>query len=389
VAQALDQVRQALERGQPYRVVLADFDFSSSASQQLVSELRGDTRLKQLHLALMTSVTARLENGWRSDSDRIVSLNKPVRLSQLQRMVDELTTGSFHGRHRVVSRPAPLPRFHGHVLLVEDNPINQAVAENMLQRVGVQVVLAADGRAAVDAVRDHRFDLVLMDVQMPVMDGLVATRTIRTAQALLGLHTPIVAITANAMTQEREQCVGAGMDDFLPKPFSSLQLYQVLARWLKASSAAAGRSAATSASGAMPLRPSPAAAEPVGSDLAQILDRAALHRIRDQGGRDRPELLANVVRLFLHDAPGHLTAIQQAWLRRDGQAMSTSAQVLKSASAHIGAMRLAAMCAALESDARGGQLSRAEAVVASLEGEWRAVRQELHGAMGTLVTAAE
>jgi two-component system sensor histidine kinase/response regulator len=380
VGAALEELRTAEQRGEPYRLLLADFDFASSESQRLVSRLRGNASLNELYLALMAPVTARLENGWKSDSERIVSINKPPRLSQLSRVVEEIMTGTCRWKRQVVNRPAPIPRFEGQVLLVEDNPVNQAVAERMLQRVGLKVALATDGRAAVDAMHDRRFDLVLMDVQMPVMDGLDATRAIRVEQAGRGLHTPIVALTANVMATERAQCLAAGMDDFLPKPFSSLQLHQLLARWLKPPSASNGHDAATAAPEAARSRNFVVPGEHRRFEGA-VLDRSVLERIRELGGTDKPDLLAKVLQLFLHDVPRHLVSIQQAWGRRDAQAIATSAHVLKSSSAHIGAIRLSAMCAALESDARAGELGRAEAVVASLEGEWRAVRHEIESAM--------
>ncbi|HEX4598733.1 MAG TPA: response regulator, partial [Burkholderiaceae bacterium] len=222
LAEALDEARSAAQRGQPYRMLLVDFDFASAASQRVVSALRGDKTLEELHLALLAPVTARLENGWKAGSDRIISLNKPPRLSQLARAIEECVTGTSSWRRRAVYRTAPVPRFAGRVLLVEDNPVNQAVTEGLLQRVGLEVTISADGRAAVEAVCNQAFDLVLMDVQMPVMDGLAATRAIRAQQEPRRLHTPIVALTANAMPQERELCLAAGMDDFLPKPFARI-----------------------------------------------------------------------------------------------------------------------------------------------------------------------
>jgi HPt (histidine-containing phosphotransfer) domain-containing protein len=216
-----------------------------------------------------------------------------------------------------------------------------------------------------------------MDVQMPLMDGLDATRAIRAREASLGAHTPIVALTANAMAQERELCLAAGMDDFLPKPFSSNQLHQLLARWLKQAppqdAAAGGPAVAGRAGFVVP-----------GEHRrfeAPVLDRNVLGRIRELGGADKPDLLPRVLKLFLHDVPRHLDAIQRAWHRRDAPQIASCAHALKSSSAHTGAMRLSAVCAALESDARTGELGRTEALVASLEIEWRAVRAEVDGVM--------
>jgi len=388
VAGAIEEVRAAVQRGEPYRVLLADFDFASSASQRLVSKLRVDKSLNELYLALMTPVTARLENGWKSGSDRIVSLNKPPRFSQLSRVIEEIVTGTCRWRRRAVTRAAEMPRFAGHVLLVEDNPVNQAVAEQMLLRVGLNVALAMDGRAASEAVRDHAFDLVLMDVQMPVMDGLDATRAIRALQAGQGesMHTPIVALTANAMAEERDQCLAAGMDDFLPKPFSSQQLHDVLARWLRLVPGTANHAGPASGTKDAPRKREFVVPGEHRRFNAVVLDRAVLDRIRELGGAGKPDLLAKVLQLFLHDVPRHLAAIQQAWQKRDAHAIATAAHVLKSSSAHVGAMRLSAMCVALEADARAAELGRAEAVVASLEGEWRAVRHEIESAMTDLVS---
>jgi signal transduction histidine kinase/HPt (histidine-containing phosphotransfer) domain-containing protein/FixJ family two-component response regulator len=382
---ALGEAREAAQRGAPYRLLLVDFDFTCSASQRLVSALRARANLGELYVALMAPVTARLENGWISNSDRIVSVNKPPRMSQLARVAEELITGTCNWARRAVARPAPVPRFAGHVLLVEDNPVNQAVAEGMLQRVGLTVALAIDGRAAVRAAHQSAFDLILMDVQMPVLDGLDATRAIRVGEASVGGHTPIVALTANAMAQEREQCLAAGMDDFLPKPFSSPQLHQVLARWLKVLPPIAdGDPAAAAQDAAARSRNFLVPGEHRRFD-SPVLDRAVLERIRELGGSARPELLGTVLQLFLHDAPRHLAAIQQAWQRRDAAVIATAAHALKSSSAHTGAMRLAAICAALESDARAADLGRAEAAVASLEGEWRSLRRQIEGTLAERV----
>ena len=384
VERALDEVTEAARRGQPYRMLLADFDFSSAASQRLVSALRANTPHEDLYLALMAPVTARLQTGWMPNSDRIVSMNKPPKTAQLARLVQELVTGTCDLARPDIAKPTPMPRFAGNVLLVEDNPVNQAVAERMLERVGLRIALAMDGRAAVDAVRQNAFDLVLMDVQMPVLDGLDATRAIRVHEAGLGRHTPIVALTANAMAQERDQCLAAGMDDFLPKPFSSPQLHQLLARWLTARAASTADGAGATAKPTDRSRNFVVPGEHRRFD-SPVLDRAVLERIRELGGSAKPGLLSRVLQLFLHDAPRHLAAIQQAWQRRDSHLIATSAHALKSSSAHTGAIRLAAMCAALETDARAADLGRAEAAVASLEGEWRAVRHEIESALIEIV----
>jgi two-component system, sensor histidine kinase and response regulator len=185
------------------------------------------------------------------------------------------------------------------------------------------------------------------------------------------------------MAHERDVCMAAGMDDFLPKPFSSPQLHQLLARWLTKLPPLPQSEAGDAEQRATRTR-TLVVSERRRFDGATV-DRAVLERIRGLGGADKPDLLRKVLQLFLQDAPRHLEAIERAWLRRDGPALATSAHSLKSSSAHTGAMRLSAMCASLEREARAGQLAQAETLVAALEGEWRAVRSELESAMAEMV----
>jgi CheY-like chemotaxis protein len=119
---------------------------------------------------------------------------------------------------------------HGHVLLVEDNPINQMVAQKMLEKIGIESTLAGDGQEALNKLEQGRFDAVLMDCQMPVMDGFEATRRIRAQSALLSL--PVIAMTANVMEGDREKCIEAGMNDYIGKPVVEADLKKTLARWL-------------------------------------------------------------------------------------------------------------------------------------------------------------
>ncbi len=235
VADALEESHGATGQGARHRLLLLDFEFGSGAAQRLVSTLRGDARFDGLRVVLMSPLTAGLENGWKSESDFIESLTKPLRLAQLARVLQELSTATSSKVSERRHRPTPPHGFKGKVLLVEDNPVNQIVGQKMLEHAGVEVLLAANGREAVDTIRrrSQDLDLVLMDVQMPEMDGLQATRVIRRENPQPGARLPIVALTGNAMAQDREHCVAAGMDDFLAKPFSSAQLHDVLRRWLE------------------------------------------------------------------------------------------------------------------------------------------------------------
>jgi len=367
---AMGELEAGRARAEPYHVLLLDFEFRSLASQQLFSALRRKECYSELHRVLMTPVTAHLEAGWTAGADPIHALNKPLRLSELAQVLED----AVRGRRRTASEHpltrSVVARFGGRALLVEDNPVNQAVAQRLLERLGLHVALANNGREAVDAARGMRFDIVFMDVQMPLMDGFEATRVIRAEQAAGMPRLPIVALTANAMTQDREQCLAAGMDDFLAKPYSAEQLQSVLQRWLAAP--------ASAMTGVAPQVEAPAA---VDSD-APVVDLEALERLRELAGEDTPDLVATIVQLYLRDAPKQLVAMERAWAQRDAPALALAAHALKSASANMGAMRLCGLCNKLEFGARTADLSAAEALVGALAGEWEAAKRALEVAAG-------
>jgi signal transduction histidine kinase/CheY-like chemotaxis protein len=360
---ALPELDRALRAGRAYRLMVLDMQFASAACQQFVSALRGDPRYGDLGIVLLTPVTAHADGG-RADRT-LASLNKPLAYSELRQVLHDLSGGR---RQAPAAKPAPrvaMPRLAGRVLLVEDNPVNQAVAQRMLARFGLQITTAGNGREAVEAMRHGAFDVVLMDVQMPEMDGFEATRAIRGMQPAGAGRIPIVALTANAMKQDREDCLAAGMDDFLSKPFSAEQLYAMLCRWLRADGAAGVSQAC--------VAPPPA----VAATEAPVIDEGVLEGIRQLGEGDGGALLAEVVRLYLGDAPQHVAAILAAWRLRDAVALARSAHALKSSSANVGAAQLARLCQQIEARARGNDLSQADPLIDGLSRMWPSVQQAL------------
>ncbi|RIL03434.1 MAG: hybrid sensor histidine kinase/response regulator, partial [Proteobacteria bacterium] len=209
--------------------------------------VRADAALAATRLVLLTSIGLSAETDALRDAGVAAVLTKPVRQSELYNGIAEAM-----GRPRRIvrrSEPAAPPlrdeRLGGRVLLVEDNPVNQDVAQEMLSAHGLDVALAADGVAALAALERERFDAVLMDCHMPRMDGLEATRRLRARERAGSLpHTPVIALTANAMESDRQACLAAGMDDYLGKPFTSVQLLLVLRRWIGATAAAPAAPAA-------------------------------------------------------------------------------------------------------------------------------------------------
>jgi two-component system, sensor histidine kinase and response regulator len=168
------------------------------------------------------------------------SVTKPLRTAELEDCVSSvlvhdarewhLRTASITTRNRVVVQVRE--QYRGRVLLVEDNTVNQKVAQKFIERLGGVVAIACNGAEGVAACARERFDLILMDMEMPVMDGVTATQRIRELEAQLGRRTPIVALTANVLSEQVERCLSAGMDDFLSKPIEAKRLAEVFARFL-------------------------------------------------------------------------------------------------------------------------------------------------------------
>jgi CheY-like chemotaxis protein len=231
--------------------------------------------------------------------------------------------------------------------VAEDNPVNQLVARGLLEGLGYTVEVVADGQQAVAALGRGQYDLVLMDCQMPVLDGYAAAAAIRRQEG--GRRTPIVAMTAHALAGEAEKCRAAGMDDYVAKPVTAERLAAVVARWAPA--AGAGR-----------------------PDVALDPSVIAMRRELEQG---QPGLLARMVGLYLRDAPTQLAALRQAAERGDAHELEWAAHSLKGDSAQIGATALVALCRDLETAAQAEDSSRVAALVATLEQTFDQVRAAL------------
>jgi len=229
--------------------------------------------------------------------------------------------------------PAELPERRLHVLLAEDNAVNQRLAASLLERRGHKVTIAGNGREAVDAVQQRAFDVVLMDVQMPEMGGFEATAAIRAAEQERGSHLPIIAMTAHAMKGDRERCLAAGMDEYITKPLDPRQLCAVVERM------AEGRPSAIATDVAVPDVP------------MQVLARV---------GGDR-QLLAEISRLFVDDAPRHLERIRHALDARDAEALRRAAHGLKGAAANFDADGVVHAARTLEEIGRTGEFGEHEA----------------------------
>jgi CheY-like chemotaxis protein len=257
--------------------------------------------------------------------------------------------------------PAPArPRKRRKVLLAEDNAVNVEVASAMLEGLGLDVSRAGNGEEALHSAMADDFELILMDCQMPVMDGFAATSEIRRHEQQRGRARtlPIIAITANALQGDRESCLAAGMDDYLSKPFTQQALGQTLSRWISLPRVA----------------PAP---HDIAPPEGQPINQQALDNIRALSPANGEALLERVLQAFLHDTPVQLRTIQLAIAGNNAGQLRKSAHSLKSSSANVGADALAQRCKELEQMGRNDTTAGAASLLADMEQSFQAARQAL------------
>jgi len=259
-----------------------------------------------------------------------------------------------------------LPQFDTHVLVAEDNPTNQIVAEGMLTYFGCQVDLVSDGHEAVVAASNYHFDLIFMDCQMPKLDGYEATRKIRKNQSLSGVKsTPIVALTAQAMKSDRDQCLRAGMNDYLSKPFDERQLVEILNRWLPDKAV-------------VPPKNIPAQSLKK-EGISMHVNSAALAMLDQIQLPGKPDIMNRVIAIYLKETPPALANIDESLKLNDSESLWISAHKMKSSNGQIGAKRMAEICVELETMGRENNVDKGKSrkLFIELEQEFVYVAEEL------------
>jgi two-component system sensor histidine kinase/response regulator len=337
-AQALEALRHADAQGKPFAIVLTDWVMPQMNGQGL---LRAITDLQLTAPPRCAVVTAHGRDGVQQGAAEegvheilVKPVGGSVLLDSMLRMLGHALLAQPPAIAGDATRFAALRGFH--VLLAEDNDLNQEIACALLQEVGLTVDVAPDGRAAVEMAARTRYDLVLMDMQMPVLDGVAATREIRTRFTHAEL--PVIAMTANAMQADRERCLAAGMDDFLSKPIDPDALWACLLHWLQ------GRQPVL-AQGASASRPAPTAAD-TGPALATIAGLDAQRGLRLAGGKTA--LYERLLRGFGAREGDTVERMRQALAQGDREGATRLAHTLKGLAGNIGAQPLAQAAGALE-----------------------------------------
>ncbi|MEX0733755.1 MAG: response regulator [Steroidobacteraceae bacterium] len=334
--EALSVLQRAADAGSPFQAVLTDHRMPGIGGLEFARRIRAVPAISELRLVLYSSIDDRSSRQELRELGFAGHLSKPMRRAELLATMERVLSHAaleFTQRLRaIVTRDVIVEAHHRRgrtVLLVEDNPTNQRVAEIFLERAGCDVVLAADGSEALAVLRDRRVDLVLMDVQMPVMDGLDATRHIR-AEVPGGLRIPIVGLTASAMKEQVEACRAAGMDEVIAKPLERDRLEAVLERYAPAVGTRTGRHI---------VRAAPARVVP-GREIS-------VDRFREVTAGDAV-LTQGLITSFAQSAEQACTDLEAALHRGDFPLARRAAHTLAGASANMGAMRLEAVAVAME-----------------------------------------
>ncbi|MFO1219957.1 MAG: response regulator [Burkholderiaceae bacterium] len=386
-ADALVALEAAARLREPFDIAVLDMHMPVMDGLELARAIHVRPAHAGLRMVMLSSTYAQTGDAARKAIGIRRHLHKPVRRADLLRAIasvldpcddDAAADGApcagvdepraaAHDTAVAAARPA----MRGHVLLVEDNPINQGLAKAMLQKIGVAVTLAAHGAEAVELVREQRFDAVLMDCQMPVMDGYQATGEIRRLPGGRGARLPIVALTANAARADQSRCLEAGMDDFLAKPYSIAGLRATLARWLPID-------AADAAAPPAPARAPAEAGDDGRDDAAPPINPGAIAALRELDDQGSMALAHELIGQFLADAAPTQQRLADALARADTRVLAQLAHMQKSSCAFLGADALAAHYRELEQAARAGHLDAAPELVARLRREHARVVAQLH-----------
>jgi two-component system, sensor histidine kinase and response regulator len=344
-AQGVDEALSLLDKDSRFDLVLADEHMPLRGGMDLLSALRASARFANLPLILLTLFGAERDETQPEHRPNAIGL-KPIRAVALCNLVDQVLTGKTPHASAPKAAAEPMPTFSGaRILLVEDNPVNQRVAQRLLQKLSAQVTVANNGEEALARLAAGSFDVVLMDCQMPVMDGFTATRRIRELEERKGTgkRLPIIALTANVMSEDRENCAAAGMDAHLGKPIEPKQMIDTLSRFLK---------------------------EEV---VPPAIDLEALRQITGGDAEFERELADT----FVASGDQCLAEIIAAMKANDYDTVRKRAHALKGASANIHAASLSTVASSLETAARAQTVPALSGLVEELAQKLAAVNAEL------------
>jgi two-component system sensor histidine kinase/response regulator len=361
---ALRLLRQAAIEGDPYRIAVLDHQMPDFDGEMLARAIKADPAIADTRLLMLSSL------GRGDDSGRLAAVGvsaylvKPARQSDLLNALLGLLGSKATARLSEHTDADPEARVGrgARVLLAEDNLTNRYVASLMLSSLGCEVEAALNGEQAVAMLDEGEYALVFMDCEMPVMDGFTATARIR-ARRDSKARIPIIAVTAQAMTGDRERCLAAGMDDYTSKPVSEAAFAALLQRWLPTE--------------LKPTQRSAKAADAQAPSDVQALDVDVIERLQRTAEVTNPAMFAEILRAFAGDARSRIAAMREAASAGDHEGLRVAAHALKGACANLGARRMASLSDRLQSLAREGSSEGAGGLLDQLQAAFTEVQAAL------------
>ena len=385
---AADSAAQALSwlhQGEKFAMAVLDLQLPPVDGVSFATLIHTLPGYEELPLIVLSAVSQPPPAIPDQKANLVTCLSKPIKQSQIHDVLASFCSKQMLWLRPSQSSAAPQTELQLalqlplQILLVDDIALNQKVALHILQRLGYRADVASNGQEALAALHRQSYDLVFMDVQMPEMDGLEATRQI--CQQWQPESRPwIIAMTAHAMQGDREQCLAAGMNDYVSKPVRVEAIVQALHRYRNLRTATADQQPPTTLdnqqqaseilSEYVPDRSSPQTESTLTPDSPPpVLDLQVLQALRDMAGEDATVVIAEVIESYLEDAPSRLEAIQVALAQADPTALQKSAHAFKSLSGTVGGVAVAQLCAALETIGRGGTTTATTTLVAQLQVE--------------------
>ena len=389
--QAQDMLHAALRAGQPFAAALIDMKMPGMSGVELAETLQRDTHFAALPRLMLTSISEPGEIARARAAGVSVWLEKPVRANELYKALSSaLPTQSAAIRPAAAALP-PASFLRGSILLVEDNPVNREIAIAMLDSTSCRVTIAENGRQALAQLADQPVDLVLMDCQMPEMDGFEAVRLIRSSMGggpgvlAVPSNVPVIALTANALAGDRARCLAAGFDAYLAKPYAEAALHAMLRQWLPSTTQATGgrdvipagtltgEAADHAVTSGVPCKPWPPLADFTASAAAgvtapaTVLDAPTLQRLLALERNGTRGLIPRLARTFLDSTPALFDQLRAALEAGQLDNARNAAHTLKTSNANLGALEMSALCARIEAHAHGHQPTAALACLPEAE----------------------
>ena len=386
--EALIALTRAVEDGNPYELAILDMQMPEMDGITLARAIKSDPAIAATRLLMMTSLGLRADCEALREEGICRCLIKPVKQSMLfDALVTTMTAGtedaqtkpmtSVTTREPIVlpSPGAPDASRHGiRILLAEDNAVNRKVALGQLEMLGYSADAVVNGREVLEALSIANHSVVLMDCQMPIMDGYEATAEIRRREAGGLKRTTIIAMTAHALAGEREKCLAAGMDDYLSKPVRTRELATMLERWITSTNEPlqTGQPFTKLRSGLDRRGPHPRRRV-----VVEVVDLSVLESFREIQQEGSPDLVSELINLYIDDTRSRLVQMRTAVNERDVKKLQTTAHSLKGSSGNLGIRGMSALCVELETRLTHKGMGGVSRIVTRLDDEFRRVEQAL------------